>query len=226
MPVARRSGGRTGHVRAIEDARDVVSRGCQRSQDVRGHGGALARPHSVEHARRFSCTSSTVFQLADLQGAGGFTGHYSQCPTDEVAASSGHPAHRARQCAQRGLIARAGRSRRRRRTRMPHTPGVPRPLRLRASRSPTAASFSGTGFRLDLPSADADESAVAERLVRSPRHRAVDDVELRGLRIVEEPHRARGARAAVTVHAPDRRPQLIPIIRAGLARVHPGCPRR
>ncbi|TDN91307.1 cyclase family protein [Microbacterium sp. BK668] len=49
--------------------------------------------------------------------------------------------------------------------------------------------LAGTGFRLDLPSADLDEAAIGRLLVRHLGLALVDSVELRGLRIVEEAHR-------------------------------------
>ncbi len=54
-------------------------------------------------------------------------------------------------------------------------------------------ALSGTGFRLDLPSPAADETGVGRLLVQHLGLALVDEVDLRGLRIVEEPHR--GSRA-------------------------------
>lgn len=82
--------------------------------------------------------------------------------------------------------------------------------------------LSGTGFRLDLPSGDSDETAVAELLVRHLGLALVDEVELRGLRIVEEPHR--GSRGVQPVASPARRiVDLSHPIRAGLV-TYPGLP--
>jgi kynurenine formamidase len=82
--------------------------------------------------------------------------------------------------------------------------------------------LSGTGFRLDLPSGDADEAAVAELLVHHLGLTLVDEVELRGLRIVEEPHR--GSRGVEPVASPARRiVDLSHPIRAGLV-TYPGLP--
>jgi len=56
--------------------------------------------------------------------------------------------------------------------------------------------MSGEGFRLDLPRADIGESELGRLLVRHLGLALVSEVELRGLRIVEEAHRgSRGADA-------------------------------
>jgi arylformamidase len=83
--------------------------------------------------------------------------------------------------------------------------------------------LSGTGFRLDLPSADLDESAIGLLLVQHLGLALVDEVALRGLRIVEEPHRgSRGVEAAPAA-ASTRIVDLSHPIRAGLV-TYPGLP--
>ncbi|GAA1996198.1 cyclase family protein [Microbacterium ulmi] len=83
--------------------------------------------------------------------------------------------------------------------------------------------LSGTGFRLDLPSADLDEAAIARLLVQHLGLALVDEVALRDLRIVEEPHRgSRGIPRASTDAAP-RVVDLSHRIRAGLV-TYPGLP--
>ncbi len=80
----------------------------------------------------------------------------------------------------------------------------------------------GEGFRLDLPSPDLDEGAIGRLLVRHLGLALVDDVELRGLRIVEEPHRgSRGVDAAP--EAVERVIDLSHPIEAGLV-TYPGLP--
>lgn len=88
--------------------------------------------------------------------------------------------------------------------------------------------LSGTGFRLDLPSADASEGEVARLLVQHLGLALVDEVALRGLRIVEEPHRgSRGvgpdAAATAASAAVSRVVDLSHPIRAGLV-TYPGLP--
>ena len=84
--------------------------------------------------------------------------------------------------------------------------------------------LSGTGFRLDLPSADATEGEVGRLLVQHLGLALVDEVELRGLRIVEEPHRgSRGVDAASAAAAATRVVDLSHPIRAGLV-TYPGLP--
>ena len=83
--------------------------------------------------------------------------------------------------------------------------------------------LTGTGFRLDLPSADVDEPTVERLLVAHLGLALVDAVELRGLRIVEEPHRgSRGVPRAETRPA-TRVVDLSHRIRAGLV-TYPGLP--
>ncbi|WP_426322284.1 cyclase family protein [Microbacterium sp. E-13] len=85
--------------------------------------------------------------------------------------------------------------------------------------------LAGTGFRLDLPSADATQEEVARLLVTHLGLALVDEVEVRGLRIVEEPHR--GSRGVETPPpagaAATRVVDLSHPIRAGLV-TYPGLP--
>ncbi|WP_169583601.1 MULTISPECIES: cyclase family protein [Microbacterium] len=87
--------------------------------------------------------------------------------------------------------------------------------------------LAGTGFRLDLPSADATEDAIGRLLVRHLGLALVDEVELRGLRIVEEPHRgSRGVVPDASAAAPSTKPRVVDLshpIRAGLV-TYPGLP--
>lgn len=83
--------------------------------------------------------------------------------------------------------------------------------------------MSATGFRLDLPAPDLDEAAIARLLVEHLGLALVAEIELRGLRIVEEVHR--GSRGVD--QAPDaalrRVVDLSHPIRAGLV-TYPGLP--
>ena len=82
--------------------------------------------------------------------------------------------------------------------------------------------LSGTGFRLDLPSAEVSEADLARLLIGHLGLALVDDVELHGLRIVEEPHR--GSRGIDIPRTPERRiVDLSHPIRAGLV-TYPGLP--
>lgn len=83
--------------------------------------------------------------------------------------------------------------------------------------------LSGTGFRLDLPSADATEGEVGRLLVQHLGLALVDEVELRGLRIVEEPHRGSRGVDAASAAAATRIVDLSHPIRAGLV-TYPGLP--
>ncbi|MDF2580477.1 MAG: cyclase [Microbacterium sp.] len=85
--------------------------------------------------------------------------------------------------------------------------------------------LAGTGFRLDLPTADATEDEIARLLVTHLGLALVDEVSLRGLRVVEEPHRgSRGVEKAVDAAASARRVvDLSHPIRAGLV-TYPGLP--
>ncbi|WP_036436851.1 cyclase family protein [Mycobacterium sp. URHB0044] len=83
--------------------------------------------------------------------------------------------------------------------------------------------LTGTGFRLDLPSADIDEASIGRLLVEHLGLALVDTIELRALRIVEEPHRgSRGIQVAPTPSA-TRVVDLSHPIRAGLV-TYPGLP--
>src|SRR5689334_10096333 len=83
--------------------------------------------------------------------------------------------------------------------------------------------LSGAGFRLDLPSADISEDELGRLLIAHLGLALVNEVELRGVRIVEEPHRgSRGVEVtASTSHS--RVVDLSHPIRAGLA-TYPGLP--
>ena len=87
--------------------------------------------------------------------------------------------------------------------------------------------LSGTGFRLDLPSPDATEDEIGRLLVQHLGLALVDEVELRGLRIVEEPHRgSRGVVPDASAAAPSTKPRVVDLshpIRAGLV-TYPGLP--
>ncbi len=84
--------------------------------------------------------------------------------------------------------------------------------------------LSGTGFRLDLPSADASEDEIARLLITHLGLALVDEVELRGLRIVEEAHRgSRGVDVPAGSDAGGRVVDLSHPIRAGLV-TYPGLP--
>ena len=84
--------------------------------------------------------------------------------------------------------------------------------------------LAGTGFRLDLPAADAGQDEIARLLIAHLGLALVDEVELRGLRIVEEPHRgSRGVDAASPTAGRTRVVDLSHPIRAGLV-TYPGLP--
>jgi kynurenine formamidase len=86
-----------------------------------------------------------------------------------------------------------------------------------------SGSLTGEGFRLDLPSADLDKASVGRLLVHHLGLALVDTIELRDLRIVEEPHR--GSRG-VELQAVDRGTRVVDLshpIRAGLI-TYPGLP--
>ncbi|MCI0158234.1 cyclase family protein [Leifsonia shinshuensis] len=81
------------------------------------------------------------------------------------------------------------------------------------------------GFRLDVPSAAVEEAEVAELFVRHLGLALVGSVELRDLRLVEEPHR--GSRGMAAAAADDRgATRIVDLshpIRAGLV-TYPGLP--
>ena len=84
--------------------------------------------------------------------------------------------------------------------------------------------IAGNGFRLDLPSADLSEDDIARLLVAHLGLALVDEVELRGLRIVEEQHRgSRGVEKATDASTRGRIVDLSHPIRAGLV-TYPGLP--
>lgn len=83
--------------------------------------------------------------------------------------------------------------------------------------------LSGSGFRLDLPSPELSQDEIALLLVSHLGLALVDEVDLRGLRIVAEPHR--GSRGVPDHTAPSatRVVDLSHPIRAGLI-TYPGLP--
>ncbi|MBJ7336559.1 MAG: cyclase family protein [Mycolicibacterium sp.] len=83
----------------------------------------------------------------------------------------------------------------------------------------------GTGFRLDLPDGDLDDAAIGRILVSHLGLALVEAVELRDLRIVDEPHRGSRGVAPVPANrgAPSRVVDLSHPIRAGLI-TYPGLP--
>lgn len=89
--------------------------------------------------------------------------------------------------------------------------------------------LSGLGFRLDLPSADVDEQTVGRLLVSHLGLALVEEVAVRSLRIVQEPHRgSRGVDTARTADAGggDAIRRIVDLshpIRAGLV-TYPGLP--
>jgi len=85
-------------------------------------------------------------------------------------------------------------------------------------------ALSGTGFRLDLPSPDTSGDEISRLLVTHLGLALVDEVALRGLRIVEEPHRgSRGVDRAPGTDDATRVVDLSHPIRAGLV-TYPGLP--
>jgi arylformamidase len=84
--------------------------------------------------------------------------------------------------------------------------------------------LAGTGFRLDVPDDTAAADQIGLLLVQHLGLALVDEVELRGLRIVEEPHRgSRGIPASPSRASPTRIVDLSHRIRAGLV-TYPGLP--
>jgi len=82
--------------------------------------------------------------------------------------------------------------------------------------------MSATGFRLDLPTRDVGETEVGRLLIQHLGLALVGEVDLRGLRIVEEPHQ--GSRGIPTpVEDAARIVDLSHPIRAGLV-TYPGLP--
>jgi len=79
------------------------------------------------------------------------------------------------------------------------------------------------GFRLDLPSADVDESEVARLFVHHLGLALVDSVQLENLTIHEEPHRGSRGIDARPPASPRRVVDLSHVIRAGLI-TYPGLP--
>jgi arylformamidase len=88
-----------------------------------------------------------------------------------------------------------------------------------------SGDLTGSEFRLDVPSADLDEASVGRLLVHHLGLALVDSVELRGLRIVEEPHRgSRGIESSPgNQRATTQVVDLSHPIRAGLI-TYPGLP--
>src|SRR5688572_28403407 len=85
--------------------------------------------------------------------------------------------------------------------------------------------LSGTGFRLDLPTAAATEDEIAPLLIAHLGHALGEEIDLRGMRLVEEPHRGR---RGVSPAPLDERPatrvvDLSHPIRAGPV-TYPGLP--
>jgi kynurenine formamidase len=103
------------------------------------------------------------------------------------------------------------------------------PLQYRAHfdfdiRFANGGGLSGTGFRLDLPSDDTGEDEIARLLIAHLGLALVDEVELRGVRVVEEPHRgSRGVEVAAGSGDATRVVDLSHPIRAGLV-TYPGLP--
>jgi hypothetical protein len=81
----------------------------------------------------------------------------------------------------------------------------------------------GSGFRLDLPAHDIDEAAIGRLLIEHLGLALVDTVELRRLRIIEEPHRGSRGVPVSPVRAGPRIVDLSHPIRAGLI-TYPGLP--
>jgi kynurenine formamidase len=88
-------------------------------------------------------------------------------------------------------------------------------------------SLTAEGFRLDLPSAEVTEREVARLLVQHLGLALVGSVDLRGLAIVEEPHRgSRGIDTPLKDTGAERRYRIMDVshtIRAGLT-TYPGLP--
>jgi kynurenine formamidase len=104
---------------------------------------------------------------------------------------------------------------------MPHTPAQHRAHFDFDIRFANGGSLSGTGFRLDLPSADASEQEIARLLIQHLGLALVADVELRGLRIVEEAHR--GSRGVEIGSVPTPPPHSAGALRGASGRVGPAA---
>lgn len=84
--------------------------------------------------------------------------------------------------------------------------------------------ITGDGFRIDLPRPEMTEAEIGALLVHHLGLALVSDVQLRGLRIVEEPHR--GSRGVAAETPPATRTRVIDLshpIEAGLV-TYPGLP--
>lgn len=84
--------------------------------------------------------------------------------------------------------------------------------------------ITGDGFRIDLPRPEMTEAEIGALLVHHLGLALVSDVQLRGLRIVEEPHR--GSRGVAAEAPPATRTRVIDLshpIEAGLV-TYPGLP--
>jgi arylformamidase len=80
------------------------------------------------------------------------------------------------------------------------------------------------GFRLDIPGQSISDDELAALFVRHLGLLMVDQVELRGVRVIEEPHKgSRGGPAAGPVGAPSRLVELNHVIEAGMT-TYPGLP--
>lgn len=106
---------------------------------------------------------------------------------------------------------------------MSHTPAQYRAHFDFDIRFANGGGLAGTGFRLDLPSAEVTEEELGRLLVAHLGVALVDEVELRGVRIVEEPHRGSRGVAPADSGAGARVVDLSHPIRAGLV-TYPGLP--
>ncbi|WP_137846394.1 cyclase family protein [Microbacterium sp. 2FI] len=87
-------------------------------------------------------------------------------------------------------------------------------------------ALSGTGFRLDLPGPEASSDEVARLLIGHLGLALVDEVDLRGLRIVEEPHRGSRGIEMTDAESPASGRRIVDlshVVRAGLV-TYPGLP--
>lgn len=106
---------------------------------------------------------------------------------------------------------------------MSHTPAQYRAHFDFDIRFANGGGLAGTGFRLDLPSAEVTEEELGRLLVAHLGLALVDEVELRGVRIVEEPHRGSRGVPPADSGAGARVVDLSHPIRAGLV-TYPGLP--